>query len=308
MPAIGTGGMRVLDIASKTSMFDYTGGSNFEAFSPDATRILANQGGDLALVDAATGTQIGSAPVITNGNLPDWSADGSKVAFARTGGMACPIPGFCNTIPGVMGADLFTVSVSGDNFGTPQMIVTGGGNNFYPSFSPDGALIAFNRSAGNASSFDAPDARLWAVAATGGTPVALTNASATANNVGDSWPKFAPYSHTFKGETIFWLTFSSRRDYGLRLLNSQKPVTMDDDERIAQIWMVGVPASAVMSGSMPTGGYPAFWLPFQSMMSGNHIAQWTETIARMPCTQVDGTPCPQGQECVDGECVGVPVL
>ena len=313
---VPTAGLRVLDIATKGKMFDrgsmFGGGSNFEAFSPDGMRILVNAGSDLLLLDANTGNQVGTAAAILNGNLPDWSADSSKVTFARSGASGCPL-GLCGSIPGVAGADLYTVDVSGDTFGAPQMIVTGGGNNFYPTYAPDGSVIAFNRSVSNASSFDAPDARVWVVGATGGTPVALTNASATGADVGDSWPKFAPFSHHWKGETIFWLTFSSRRDYGLRLINHDKIPTMGsdgstNDPRIAQVWMVGVPASAIHSGAMPAGGYPAFWLPFQSMASGNHIAQWTEKIARQPCNQIDANPCPQGEECENGACVGVPVL
>jgi TolB protein len=313
-------GMRVLDVATKSAKFDAMGGSNFEAFSPDASRILVNAGADLLLLDAATGMQVGSAAAITNGNLADWSADGAKVVFSRQAANACPIPAFCGGVPGVTSADLYTVDVSGDHFGSPSMLVTGGGNNFYPTFSPDGALVAFNRSASNTNSFDCPDSRVWVVSATGGAPVQLTNAATTGPNAaltGDSWPKFAPFSHTFKGETIFWLTFSSRRDYGLRIINSTITPMMNsdgstDDARIAQIWMVGVPASVVMGGPnstpAPAGGYPAFWLPFQSMKSGNHIAQWTESVARQPCGGIDGVPCPTGEDCQNGVCVGVPIL
>jgi len=296
-------GLRLLDIATKATL--YEGTSNFAAFSPDATRALLNTGADLSLLDVTTG-QVGSAPVIVQANQPDWSADGSRVVFARNG--ACPVPFFCESQPGVSGASLFTVPVSGDSFGAPVELVSGGGNNFYPAFSPDGTLVAFNRSASNATSFDAKDARLWVVGASGGVPLPLTRASATIGNVGDSWPKFAPYSHHSKGETIFWLTFSSRRDYGLRLLNSQKSVTNDEDSRIAQIWMVGVPKSALTTGTVPTAGYPAFWLPFQSATSGNHIAQWVEKIVRQPCTTIDAVPCPNGESCENGVCVGTPIL
>ena len=196
---IPTAGLRVLDIATKTSLYD--GASNFAAFSPDASRALVNAGGDLALLNVSSGQVAAGPPAITDGNLPDWSADGTKVVFARSG--ACPVPFLCASQPGVSGANLFTVPVTGDSFGPPVPLVTGGGNNFYPAFSPDGSLIAFNRSASNANSFDAKDARVWVVGAGGGTPVALTNASSTGATVGDSWPKVAPYSHHFKGETIF---------------------------------------------------------------------------------------------------------
>jgi hypothetical protein len=313
---IPTAGLRVLDVATKGKMFDrgslFGGGSNFEAFSPDGSRILVNAGADLMLLDSNTGNMLGAGPAITGGNLPDWSADGARVVFAKPGPAGCPVPGLCDQIPGVIGADIYAVDVSGDHFGTPKMIASGGGNNFYPTYSPDGSVVAFNRSTANSSSFDAGDARVWIVDANGGTPIALANASMTGAPYGDSWPKFAPFVQHFKGETIFWLTFSSRRDYGLRLINSDKMPTTSpdgskDDPRTAQVWMVGVPASALTGGG-PAGGYPAFWLPFQSMASGNHIAQWTESVARQPCDQTDADPCPNGEICDNGECVGVPVL
>lgn len=306
-------GLRVLDISTKTALFTQ-GTSNFESFSPDASRILANDGsGNLNLLDGSTGLQLGTAPVIPSANLPDWSADGTSVVFSRPDASACPIPAFCAASPGVTGGSLYTVSHVGDTFGTPTQIVTGGGNNFYPTYSPDGSLVAFDRSASNQSSFDASDARVFVVSSSGGPALPLTSASASGSDVGDSWPKFAPFSHHFGSDTIFWLTFSSRRDYGLRILNSTKQVTTDSDgtvhdPRISQLWMVGVPASALSTGALPKGGYPAIWLPFQSMTSGNHIAQWTETVPRQPCGTVDGTPCPANQTCENGVCQGVPPI
>ena len=306
---IPTAGLRILDIASKSTL--YNGASNFSAFSPDGSRALVNSTGGLTMIDVMTGGTVGTDPAIADGNLPDWSADGKRVVFARNG--SCPVPFLCASQPGVSSAALFIADLSGDTFGPPASLVTGGGNNFYPTFSPDGSLVAFNRSTANNNSFDATDARVWVVSSMGGAPVQLTGSAATASNVGDSWPKFAPYSHHFKGETIFWLTFASRRDYGLRLLNSLTPPTTDsqgntNDPRKAQVWMVGVPASALKSGAMPAGGYPAFWLPFQSLASGNHIAQWVEKIVHQPCNAIDGTPCPTGQQCQGGECVGIPIL
>ena len=102
--------------------------------------------------------------------------------------------------------------------------------------------------------------------------------------------------HHFQGKTIFWLTFSSRRDYGLRLLNSQAP---DKDHQVAQLWMVAVSPDRLNTPG--DGGYPPFWLPFQDISTGNHIAQWTEKVARMGCTSDD--QCFMGEFCTGGECV-----
>src|SRR4029079_8057941 len=61
----GPATLRVLDVATRTTLFESasapfggTGGSNFEALSPDGTRVLTNSGQDLALHDAMTGAAL----------------------------------------------------------------------------------------------------------------------------------------------------------------------------------------------------------------------------------------------------------
>jgi hypothetical protein len=297
--------LRVLDVASKTKLFDSTsaimggdGGSNFEAISPDAKYVLTTLGADLVLRDAASGTITGTNPAITNGTMPDWSTDGSQVAFARgaTISIPFPIPGGLTPV-GIDQGSIYTSSVSGTSFGTPNLIVQGSmsQNNYYPSLSPDGTLIAFNRSTMN--SYDAPDATVQIIPSSGGTPTSL---NATNMNQGNSWPKFAPFVHHYQGKTIFWLTFSSRRDYGLRIVNSATPSVPGT----AQVWMVAVPGDASEIG---VADYPPFWLPFQDPTTGNHIAQWTQTVARQPCSPIDGSGCNAGETCDNGQCIGAPI-
>ena len=138
----------------------------------------------------------------------------------------------------------------------------GGGNNYYPSFSPggspDGTFVVFNRSAGD--SYDATDARVMVVSAAGRKTIDLRRINEV--NVGNSWPKWAPFVHHFRGATIFWIAYSSRRPYGLRNLGN------------AQIWVVPVDTAKLAAGMDP--GFPPFWLPFQDPMTGNHIPQWVE--------------------------------
>ncbi len=307
----GPATLRLLDVATRATLFEsaggpgFSGGSNFETLSPDGSTVLTNSGADLQLHDAASGAAVGATPSIANGTMPDWSIDGSNIVFARAGGNQCPIPTLCASQPGVDSASLFIASVSGTAFGAPQLLAQGGtgANLYYPSFSPDGAFVAFNRSAQN--SYDAPDARIQVVATPNGTPVDLGAVNAIQGN---SWPKFAPFVQHFQGKTIFWLTFSSRRDYGLRLLNSQ---AASADKEITQIWMVAVSPDRLQTnesgGSDP--GYPPFWLPFQDMTTGNHIAQWTQKVARQPCSLgPDGTSqCMPNEECMNGECIPIPI-
>jgi TolB protein len=143
--------------------------------------------------------------------------------------------------------------------------------------------VVFNRSAGD--SYDAMDATVKVVSAAGGNPIDLT---AVNTSIGNSWPKWAPFVHSFGGATIFWLTFSSRRPYGLRGGSN------------SQLWMTAVDIAELANGV--DGSHPPFWLPFQDFTTGNHIAQWAETVERAPCTERAGD-CMPSEVCVRGVCV-----
>ncbi|HEX9105162.1 MAG TPA: hypothetical protein VF997_23285, partial [Polyangia bacterium] len=303
----GPAELRTLDVATRATLYDsgsmggggaggvpsFGSGSNFEALSPDGTQALINSGANLALIDTANGMSL-AAGAIMNATMPDWSADGSKVVFVRDASSACPL-GLCGTQPGVSMGTLMLTNAAGTSFSGETTLVSGGGNNYYPSLSPDGAWVAFNRAAMN--SYDAPDAKVMLASTGGGAPVDLTAVNAQAGN---SWPKFAPLAHAFQGKPIFWLTFSSRRDYGLRLQQQSKT----HDMQVAQIWMVAISPDRAKSGD---GGYPAFWLPFQDITTGNHIAQWTEKVDRAPCTPIDISQCMPDEICKDNVCVPVPI-
>jgi hypothetical protein len=303
----GPAQLRTLDVATRATLYDSggtggggfpggpggMGGSNFEALSPDGNQALINSGANLALIDSGNGMSLASGAIM-NATMPDWSADGKSVVFVRDASSSCPL-GLCGSQPGVSMGTLMITSVSGTSF-SGEMTLVSGSNNYYPSLSPDGAWVAFNRSAMN--SYDAPDAKVMVAPTAGGTAVDLTAANVVAGN---SWPKFAPIAQTFQGKPVFWLTFSSRRDYGLRLQQAGKTADM----QIAQIWMVAVSPERATAGD---GGYPAFWLPFQDITTGNHIAQWTEKVERAPCTAIDLSQCMPDETCKDNFCVPAPIM
>jgi hypothetical protein len=285
----GPSQMRELDVATRKTLFDVgggfgMGGSDYETLLSDATKLVTTEGGGLTVRDAATGTLLSASPALANADMPDFSPDGKSVVFAR-GSSSCMF-GFCVTLS-VQSAALFTAPFTGTNFGAPKQLVSGGGNNYYPSYSPDGAFVAFNRAAGD--SYNATDARLMIVPATGGSAVDV----ASSNGGQASWPKWAPFIHHFQGHTILWLSFSSTRAYGLR-----QPMEMGAPA--SQLWFVPVDAGQLASGADP--GYPPLWLPFQDVSTGNHIAQWVEKVQRAPCSQVDQSGCMPGEQCVNGVC------
>jgi hypothetical protein len=283
----GPTGDAVIEVASKASFLSQTfpAAANFFSFSPDEWHLLESGGGGIDWVELGTGTVNAN---IASGTMPDWSPDGLHMVYAQGSG-------FDPT--GAQSASLATMHFNGTTWDTPATIVQRvNENNYYPAYSPDGAWVAFNRSPGDHESFSnastddagtAPDGELWIVPSAGGTPVRLS----TASNPGAlSWPKWAPVEHDYVGGPIMWITFSSQRAYGLRLAAGQQ----------TQLWMVGVDLTKLAAGTDPS--FPAFWLPFQDITGGNHIAQWSAAVVRASCST--GQPCPSEETCRDGVCYG----
>lgn len=280
---------KVFDVATRALIYaqgtTFGGGSNFFSFSPDTKQIMTSNGIGIVLRDAKDGTAI-TDPLVAKGAMPDWSPDGASLVYASPASAPPCFGGFCGA-PGVDSASIDVIKKAGGVWSTTASVLVpfGGQNNYYPTYSPDGAFVLFNRSPSNQNSFDAKDALVWVVDSAGSAaPIQL----ATSSTGGDSWPKWEPQVQKYKSGSLMWLTFSSRRAYGLRLASGST----------AQIWMVGFDPDKAKAGLDPTG--PAFWLPFQDMGSGNHIAQWVTKVERKPCS-VD-TECASGEVCRGGKC------
>ena len=283
----------VLGVASKqtiTSMSGpLTGSANFFSFSPDERHLLTSNGGSIAWRNLYSGA---SVTVASAGSMPDWAPDGRHMVYAKPGG------GVPSAFPalGVQSASLETRRFNGLGFDPAQSLVPAGGqNNYYPAYSPDGDWVLFNRSpanhesSSNAAPSDAgmPDGELWAVPSTGGAPVKLAQAS---DPGACQWPKWAPVKHDYASGQVMWLTFSSARAYGLRLAAGAK----------TQLWMVAFDPAHMAAGQDPS--FPAFWLPFQDLNSGNHIGQWSTEVPRGDCTGTGVGVCAVGETCSNGKC------
>jgi hypothetical protein len=289
--------LQVLDVATRSKFFQLGtspigGGSNFQAFSPDESEIITSNGGTMVLRDAVTGTPKDPNPLVALGTMPDYAPDGSSVVFAKPVNSPCMLPTMC--MPGInkgsialLPWDAVTSTWEAEDILVQQ---SGSENNYYPAFSPDGKRILYNYSA-SANSYDAADARVRVVSVETGVVTDLTLANA---NGGNSWPKWSPFIQTHRGSTIMWLTFSSRREYGWR------SVGCGDSGRCAQVWMVAFDVEKALAG-VEDPSYAAFWLPFQDIATGNHIAQWVPTVVRTPCENQG--ECGPGELCSNGQCV-----
>ena len=276
--------LRVIDVASKKLLS--SGAANFMGFSPDGKLLITSDGNSLVARVSATLAPLAPNPLRAKGSMPDWAPEGTRVVYAEP---ATVIP-FPVGTPGISKGSLKVLNFdpkTGKFSSTSRTLVASAGeNNYYPTFSPDGKWVVFNRSSG--SSYDAKDATLWIVRADGKSkPIELKLANG-GSNLTNSWPKFSPFLQKYRGGKLMWFTFSSRRDYGLRLKGKAQ----------AQLWMAAVDPSKGELSTDPS--FTAFWLPFQNIKTGNHIAQWTKKVIRKKCGPDSG--CPKDQVCVKGWC------
>lgn len=287
----------VFNVANKTVHSaggkPFNGQSNFFSFSPDSAYLLFSGGINVQQRDLATGA-LASGMVAKPGTMPDWSPDGTLLVYAK------PKTAPFAPQPGVSSASLELLSYGGGSSWTnPKTLVPfTGQNSYYPAFSPDSQWVVFNRSPGNHESYSnsrpdsdagtVPDGELWAVSRSGGALIQLAHAT---RSKWSSWPKWAPNVQTYYDGTVMWLTFSSSRAYGLRLADGAK----------TQLWMVGFDPAKAAAGKDPS--FAAFWLPFQDITGGNHIAQWVTRVLRQPCKAA--ADCPGTDFCRGGYCFGI---
>jgi hypothetical protein len=266
----GNGPADIIDVATRTSVVPAENAyyANFHAYSPDDTLVLSVYQGIFTLRDGSTGAVVEILD-LEHVTYPDWSADGTLVAFTRC---TRPLEGFNDwTFHGGQ-IELMTWDGPGA-WGDPEVLVPAieSTNLYYPAISPDGRWVLFNRSsdlgayAGAGDSYSDDDAELWVVSVDGGDPIRLDAINLT-GSFRTSWAKWNPEVASHQGQPLMWLTVSSMRGYGHTLADGELP----------QIWMAAFDPQAAEDGEDPT--WPAFYLPFQDITTNNHIAQWTEVV------------------------------
>jgi Tol biopolymer transport system component len=221
----------------------------FHSLSPDGQYILGVESGSLKLYDLATNSFLGA--VTPDGNRyshPGWAPDGKHAIAVRV------TESFRSDMT-FTGGEIVTMSWDGSRLGTPEVLVarSASANFYYPTWSPDGEWVVFNRSTGDA--YADADAELWMVAATGGEPVRLDNANGS-TTVLNSLARWAP----LPDDDVLWLAFSSRQ-----------PITAD--QQVApQIWVTAVEPELLRAGLDPSSA--PYWLPGQNVRSDSHLPVW----------------------------------
>jgi hypothetical protein len=151
---------------------------------------------------------------------------------------------------------------------------------YYPSFSADDKLIAFNR-AGNTTGwvYYRPDGEVNIIPAAGGTPTRLAAndppacTGETSPGIINSWAKWSPTVVTDKanGNTYYWLIFSSARDYPGKFIVPPDAFS-PPDTRSSQLYMTGIVVDK--QGAFHT--FPAVYLYNQDPTWSNLTPAWNQ--------------------------------
>ena len=264
----GNGTASMVDVASSARQ-DLSNRWNFGTFTPDGTQFLANYDGTLTVRRYSDQTVLATMPSAGRVSHPDLSADGTKLVYVREG--------VAGSDWSFGSGDIYTRTYDQATmtFGPETLLVSNGANNYYPSWSPDGKWVLFNKgdnyenvALNQHMSYNNPNASVWVIPGDGSGPALELTALDQATGQTNSWARWAPFNQTLgaNNQNLYWVTVSSKRNFGVRLVNQQRP----------QIWMSPFfPDQAAMS--VDPSGSP-FRLPFQDITSDNHIAQWTEKV------------------------------
>ncbi len=201
---------------------------------------------------------------------PDFNDAGTLIAYTSTMGSENGHPSKSDaSVP----ADIYIVDYNGGEGGTARAVAGADDADaleYYPSFTPDSAFIAFNKApTGSAHPYDNESAEINVVPSEGGTPRRLVANDAPActglssPGLNNSWPKWSPLVRKRDGKSYYFVVFSSERPgYG--------PEGLDEDW--AQLFM----ASIVVDDATGTiTDYPAIYLWNQSnLVEGSNVEQY----------------------------------
>ena len=265
----------------------------FDIVSPSGTSATIAQTG-LALPASA-------AAIDPDQSDPFWSHDGSLLVYTSFN-----TPGLADATgnPGGLNGDLKTggqiaiADASAESIIDDARVLVprqSGVTSYYPCVSEDSKWVVFSQSncggnpnavdinyngtagygTGVCDGYDDSSARLYLVDTGGATVISLDAASGGSANYDDSWPRFGPTVGSFRGQTLYWVVFSSRRPYGVQ--NNRAGLATSQP----QLWF-----SAITVGEINVGdpSWAPVWLPAQNPTGngnayGNHTPQWV-TVAR----------------------------
>jgi hypothetical protein len=240
----------VRDLASPLTPPSDDRPSTFTVLDGSGENLIRAWEGTLFVDDVATGFTQGALPTVGYATHPTMSADGDRLVYSS-----------CEPFQGLgwrmSGCDLRVIEL--DRFGEltverELLMAPDGWNYYYPSISPNGQWVVFNRSTGDTN--DDSDAELMLIPLIlEGDPIRLDRANGGIN-LTNSWPRWG----AMVGDRA-WLSFSSRRAYGDRAPGLAP-----------QIWLAELDLALAYSSFDPSRA--AIRLPGQDLETGNHTPVW----------------------------------
>ncbi|MFT3696640.1 MAG: hypothetical protein QM831_26100 [Kofleriaceae bacterium] len=265
----GDGASSTVDVGTKTVSASGADAWNFSTFTPDGNTLLTVHDGVLVVRDYASLAVLASPTFGGMVSHPDLSPDGTQLVYVRRP-TTDPVQSDWSFTAGQIWTRSFDASTN--TFGPETMLVSDSSNNYYPSYSPDGKWVLFNKA--SADSYNDVDATVYVVKADGtAAPIQLAQLN-TGASLTNSWARWAPFQQTVGTESIYWITVSSQRNFGVRIDQAARVAAMQGKR--PQIWMAAFVPSVADVNMDPT--QPSFRLPFQNITTNNHIAQWTERV------------------------------
>lgn len=338
-----------MDVASRTVL----GGKNmtpgFQTFTHDHALMVSTVFPKMMMMGAVPDTSFavwtgdGKTMMTTNalptgmqGTQPNLSWDDKTLVFVapQYGTIATSANDIMGGLGGAGGDDhFFGGSLWQASFDTTTGAISGyaafltaaGSQSFYyPDQSVDGNWVVFNENDDNSAANNQGDcfynrkSRVKVMhfpPKAGDMPLDLASLN-VADGLTNSWPRWSPALTSYHGKAVLWVTFSSNRDYGLHLKNTNSgypagPCNGDgaamcdnyyppegpsydqpqpiskmgitfDAYAAPQIWMAAIIVDPNRALDSTDRSYPAFWLPFQDVTAHNHSAQWVATVQSGP--------------------------
>ncbi len=262
---------------------------SFTTFTPDGNLAMVTMNnGTFRLYNPDNGAPIASNLAVANlgdtkgALMPDWSYDGSRVAY-----VAANAGNWIDLDNGTIHTMSYSLTNGEHVFGAPTplipnpLVLPNGNytNFFFPSFSPDGALVVANAARGNWRRFGndpsnnaaSPGQRLVLSESQGAWTVDLNAMNGGAVDANITWAHWAPTV----SEEYYWIVFSSERDYGHRTTVATSPDScrVNGVQQCKQIWL-GAVARSKLTGLVDPSA-PPMWMPGQDSLANNISPYWS---------------------------------
>ncbi len=204
---------------------------------------------------------------------PAWRRDGTAIAYVSSDSSGEAVISNGNM-------DIYTVPYNNHQGGAATAFPGASDPNFhefYPVYSPNDTLLAFNRTPSTCnygtdpsqqcgSSYNQVAAELFVVAGNGGSALRLrandppTCTTLQSPGLTNAWPRWAPQSQTSGSLNYYWIVFSSKR----------RPATGLNP----QLYVAAIVTKVVNNVETLYADYPAIYVLAQDPTQNNHTPAW----------------------------------